>query len=96
MGNLYFHVYTDNKDFVLENYPEIKNYNIIMNDKVGNPVKTILLLAQFKNIIISESTFHWWGAWLNTNQDKICVRPPDFLNPSNNIDFWPDSWKKID
>ena len=31
-----------------------------------------------------------------TNENKICVRPPNSLNPSNNTDFWPDSWKKID
>ena len=49
-----------------------------------------------KHFIVSPSTFHWWGAWLNANQDKICARPPDFLNPSNNIDFWPNSWKRID
>ena len=49
-----------------------------------------------KHFIVGPSSFHWWGAWLNTNENKICVRPPNSLNPSNNTDFWPDSWKKID
>ena len=48
-----------------------------------------------KHFIVSPSSFHWWGAWLNTNKEKICVRPPDALNPSTNLNFWPDDWKKI-
>jgi len=48
-----------------------------------------------KHFIVSPSSFHWWGAWLNKNKEKICVRPPDTLNPSTNINFWPENWKKI-
>jgi hypothetical protein len=54
-------------------------------------------LFQFcKHFIVGPSTFHWWGAWLNTTPGKICLRPKDnLLNPSNNKDFWPESWIKI-
>jgi len=48
-----------------------------------------------KHFIVSPSSFHWWGAWLNQNPGKICVRPSDNLNPSNNKDFWPDAWTII-
>jgi len=54
------------------------------------------LFSLAKHFIVSPSSFHWWGAWLNKNVNKICVRPPDKLNPSNNLNFWPDNWKKID
>ena len=49
-----------------------------------------------KHFIVGPSTFHWWGAWLNQNKNKICVRPPGKLNPSTNLNFWPEDWKKID
>ena len=52
------------------------------------------LFRYSKHFIVGPTSFHWWGAWLNENPDKICVRPSN-INPSNNKDFWPDSWIKI-
>ena len=38
-----------------------------------------------KHFIVGPSSFHWWAAWLNANKEKICVRPPNFIKPTNNI-----------
>ena len=69
-------------DFKYVNNPE----NKILND--------FFLLTQCKNFIVGPSTFNWWGAWLSSKENKICVRPKN-LNPSNNADFWPEDWIKI-
>ena len=58
-------------------------------DKVFNKDEFVF---DAKHFILGPSTFHLWGAWLNKNKNKICVRPPDNLNPSDNKDFWPMSW----
>ena len=47
-----------------------------------------------KHFIVGPSSYHWWGAWLNENKNKICLRPAN-LNPSNNKKFWPDKWINI-
>jgi len=60
--------------------------NKILND--------FYLLTQCKYFIVGPSTFSWWGAWLSNKEDKICVRPKN-INPSNNIDFWPETWISI-
>ena len=52
------------------------------------------LFKYAKHFIVGPSTFHWWGAWLNNSPGKICVRPNN-INPSNNHNFWPESWIKI-
>lgn len=77
----------------LEKIFDKKKFVFIENN---NTIMDFYLFNYAKHFIVNPSTFHWWGAWLNTNHRKICVRPPDFLNPSNNINFWPDGWKKID
>jgi len=64
----------------------INNENKILND--------FYLLTQCKYFIVGPSTFSWWGAWLSNKEDKICVRPKN-INPSNNINFWPESWISI-
>ena len=61
----------------------------------NSTVNDFYLFNFAKHFIVGPSSFHWWGAWLNTNKEKICVRPPDTLNPSTNLNFWPDNWKKI-
>ena len=58
-------------------------------------INDFYLFSFAKHFIVSPSSFHWWGAWLNQNPNKICVRPSDNLNPSNNKDFWPESWSII-
>ena len=52
------------------------------------------LLTQCKYHIVGPSTFSWWGAWLSNFNSKICIRPSK-INPSNNLDFWPESWISI-
>ena len=62
------------------------NYNKSLND--------FNLFKYSKHFIVGPTSFHWWGAWLNNNPKKICVRPSN-INPSNNIDFWPKNWISI-
>ena len=75
------------KDFFLDS----KKFTFIENN---NLTMDFYLFSLCKNFIVGPSTFHWWGAWLNENQNKLCIRPKD-INPSNNKDFWPKDWISI-
>ncbi len=88
--NPHFFIWSDNFENI-EEYFEGDNFTFIK----GLNIKQDFYLFQFaKNFIVSPSTFHWWGAWLNTYTNKICLRPKD-INPSHNKDFWPDEWISI-
>ena len=69
---------------------KISKYTIVNN----NVINDFNLFRYCKNFIVGPTTFHWWGAWLNDNPNKICVRPSN-LSASNNKDFWPDNWISI-
>ena len=61
----------------------------------GNDVINDFNLFSFaKHFIVGGSSYHWWGAWLNEYPNKICIRPST-LNPSDNKDFYPESWIAI-
>jgi hypothetical protein len=62
--------------------------------KTNSIIKDFYLFSFSKHFIVSPSSFHWWGAWLNENPNKICLRPST-LNPSNNLNFWPEEWVPI-
>jgi hypothetical protein len=62
----------------------------------GEPHYIDLFLQTFcKHNIIGNSTFSWWGAWLNQNPNKIVVRPAHWIGGYPDIGG-PDSWIKIE
>jgi len=72
------------------------NYSDCVFVKNNNVIMDFYLFSLCNHFIVGGSTFHWMGAWLNKNKKKICTRPKNILlNPSNNLNFWPESWIKI-
>jgi len=98
----YFNNKIDNpKYFIWSNdHHDINKFtkNLITSDfhlvQNNDAINDFYLFSFSKHFIVSPSSFHWWGAWLNSNDDKICLYPSN-LNPSNNFDFWPKEWVSI-
>lgn len=80
--NPIFYVFTDNPDWVKNNF---KNYDYILVE--GNPSigwgnhYDMQLMSCCKHNIIANSTYSWWGAFLNPNPNKIVITPRYWFNP---------------
>ena len=87
-----YFIWSNNHDNIvpLLNKIKVKNYTLVNNDIIND----FNLFRYCKHFIVGPSSFHWWGAWLNENPGKICIRPSN-INPSNNENFWPDDWISI-
>jgi hypothetical protein len=51
------------------------------------------LMSICRHCIIANSSFSWWGAWLNPYKDKIVVAPQRWFANDNNVkDLFPPEW----
>ena len=56
------------------------------------------LMKNCKHNVIANSSFSWWGAWLNTNSNKKVVAPKWWMKDidSSSCDIIPDNWILLD
>ena len=54
------------------------------------------LMSKCKHNIIANSTFSWWGAWLNTNKDKQVYCPTTLLNGFDNGSVFCKDWIRVE
>ena len=54
------------------------------------------LMTQCKHAIIANSSFSWWGAWLNSNAGKRVIAPNAwFANGEDSVDIVPIEWMRM-
>ena len=58
----------------------------------------LYIMSLCKHNIIANSSFSWWGAWLNENKNKKVICPINWFGEKTNIytgDITPEKWLKI-
>jgi hypothetical protein len=76
----HFVIFSDDIKWCEENFNFLKNKTFISGNK---DYEDLYLMSMCRNNIIANSTFSWWGAWLNTNENKQVIIPSKWFGISN-------------
>lgn len=89
-----YYVFTDDYEWVKENF-KLDNAFYIQHNTGSNSWQDMYLMSRCKHNIIANSSFSWWGAWLNDNPSKIVVAPHKWWNTIEKDDVIPDDWIRL-
>lgn len=95
--NPYFFIFSDDLAWVKENLDFIEKKVFIELDDNIPDCEEMYLLSQCNHNIIANSSFSWWGAWLNQNPNKVVIAPKRWFADTSidTSDLIPKTWTRI-
>lgn len=86
-------IFSDDVSWCLNNF-KLDNFHVIGGEE---DFIDLYLMSKCKNNIIANSSFSWWGAWLNNNSNKSVIAPHEWFGSAldhDTKDLIPTSWIK--
>lgn len=95
--NPVFFIFSDDIEWAKQNLKIDSTIHFVDFNDASTNYEDIKLMSCCKHNIIANSSFSWWGAWLNNYKEKIVIAPSRWFKTDihNSIDIIPESWLKI-
>jgi hypothetical protein len=97
ISNPRFFVFSDEPDWFRKNVHS--DFPVVYVEGNTGPAsyEDMYLMSLCKANIIANSTFSWWGAWLNRNEAKIIITPQQWFTgkAKKTMDLFPSDWIRI-
>jgi len=93
-----FFVFSDEPEWVRENFELSYPCTIVDHNQSDDPVGDLGLMCLCKHHIIANSTFSWWGAWLNANPGKNIIAPSRWFAGGDQMHsekIIPEAWIRL-
>lgn len=89
--NIHFYFFTDDEDWINREMRWDVNFTLISGKTT---IEDFYLMSLCKHNIIANSTFSWWAAWLNKNQNKKVIIPKHWRTNirTEDIELSPSKW----
>ena len=89
-----YFIFTDDPSWVSRNFTLDYLFKIVNINHQTQSFFDMYLMSLCKSNIIANSSFSWWGAWLNNNKDKVVYAPKNWFKDKriSTDDLIPKSW----
>jgi hypothetical protein len=94
MDNVSWFVFSDDIRWCKEAFSSLSNVVFVSDKLNASSYYEMYLMSQCKHNVIANSTFSWWGAWLNGNPDKMAMMPNQWFTnrTSEELRLIPQDW----
>ncbi|WP_165871411.1 alpha-1,2-fucosyltransferase [Flaviaesturariibacter flavus] len=91
-----FYIFTDDPGWVRKNL-SIEGAQLVSGPVSATHFEDLYLMQQCRHNIIANSSFSWWGAWLNDNAQKMVIAPNTWFNegPKDTQNLIPGTWLRL-
>jgi hypothetical protein len=87
-----FYIFSDDINWTKANLPGSTHPSVYIDHNQTAPHEDLRLMYFCKHHIIANSSFSWWGAWLNVNAEKKVIAPRNWFRTLENKDIIPNGW----
>jgi hypothetical protein len=93
----HFFVFSDDHAWVSENFKLEHAVTLVDVNGADRGVWDMALMKACRHHVIANSSFSWWGAWLNPHADKIVVAPQRWFTGASHdtSDLIPSEWVRL-
>lgn len=93
----HFFVFSDDPAWVREHFTIPHTMTLVTHNGPDQAHEDLRLMSLCRHHIIANSSFSWWGAWLNPLPDKVVIAPLRWFNDPaiDTRDLIPASWLRI-
>lgn len=89
-----FFLFSDDPEWVKKNFRIKYPSKVIENNSEANAIADLQLMSSCKHQIISNSSFGWWGAWLNNYPWKVVIAPKIWRKNGPSM-YMPKTWIRL-
>lgn len=89
-----FYVFSDDPGWVHKNINFSFPWKCVDHNREAESYNDMRLMSMCKHNIIANSSFSWWGGWLNKNPHKIVIAPAQWFNNTSSrpSDLYCSKW----
>jgi len=95
---VHLYVFSDDEVMAKKYIPQHLPATFISNQITKDPIEDFYLMTQCKNLVMTNSTFSWWAAYLTKSADPLIIVPARWYNEAhyNYQDIYYPSWVKVE